>query len=172
MSKSAISIWYKASPTFWQVVSFCSNLVPPTAASVCSLSPLNLPLTGIWTGEREKDRRVQISIWPSTWRERNLFLFVYKSRQKNGKGWLLRTMCAVIICHHRPPASLKNSKIVPPALFDSKTSTAATDNAAPQNFLPQIWNLGISQAFLVVSQVFCCLHSQKWSTPLKNIIPP
>ena len=36
------------------------------------------------------------------------------------------------------PASLKSSKIVPPALFDSKTSTAATDNAAPQNFLPQI----------------------------------
>ena len=131
MSKSAISIWYKASPTFWQVVSFCSNLVPPTAASVCSLSPLNLPLTGIWTGEREKDRRVQISIWPSTWRERNLFLFVYKSRQKNGKGWLLRTMCAVITCHHQPPASLKNSKILPPALFNSKTSTAATDNAAP-----------------------------------------
>ena len=58
--------------------------------------------------QREKDRRVQISIWPSTWREWNLFLFVYKSRQKNGKGWLLRTMCAVIICptcHHQEAPS-------------------------------------------------------------------
>ena len=62
----------------------------------------------------QKDIRVQISIWPSERRERNLFLFVYKSRQKNREGWLLWTKYAVIICLfaripecHHPSGTLK-----------------------------------------------------------------
>ena len=120
----------------------------------------------------QKDIRVQISIW----RERNLFLFVYKSRQKNREGWLLWTKYAVIIClfaripeWHHPSGTLKGLPVAqchhpeppkichqyppksinaPPSLFDFKTSTPATDNnAAPPNFLPQIWNFGFSPAF-------------------------
>ena len=131
MSKWPISICYKTSPplSFWQVVSFCGNCATyriemGTYRSLCVpavSSQFAKYLPSFCSSQGQKSANFNMTL------KRNLFLFVYKSRQKNGKGWLLRTMCAVIICHQNS-ATLQNSKIVP-ALFDSKTSTA--NNAAP-----------------------------------------
>ena len=132
MSKSPISIYYKTSPplSFWQVVPFCrSNL--PTAASVCRLSPLNLQSISTREGQKSANFNMTLNLAGME--------FVFICLQVSAEEWQGVTtennVCGDYLPNLPPGGTLQNSIIVP-ALFDSKTSTAATNPTMtlPQNF--------------------------------------